>query len=201
MPPLSAGRLQDVHALVTRPRERAEELCFLLEDEGARVTALPLLELAPPEDPRPLQAAAERLARFDWVAFASPSAVAALVDAARQGGTFDLHPGRIAPALAHHRRARHPEHLLVGTEQRRSEPAGRGPQTEPSAHLMTAAGKHVRRDALQFEPHGHERLSRGRRSGRHGRATLGRRAPQREPTPQARGLGVIGRPRWAPPCS
>src|SRR4051812_30081000 len=86
---VTAGRLQGVHALVTRPRERAEELCFLLEDEGARVTALPLLELAPPEDPRPLQAAAERLARFDWVAFASPSAVAALVDAARQAGAFD----------------------------------------------------------------------------------------------------------------
>src|SRR6185295_5446890 len=81
---MTAGRLQDVHALVTRPRERAEELCFLLEDEGARVTALPLLELVPPEDPRPLQAAAERLSRFDWVAFSSPSGVAALVDAARQ---------------------------------------------------------------------------------------------------------------------
>ncbi|HEY8211022.1 MAG TPA: uroporphyrinogen-III synthase [Myxococcaceae bacterium] len=89
MSPVTAGRLQDVHALVTRPRERAEELCFLLEDEGARVTALPLLELVPPGDTRPLQATAERLARFDWVAFASPSAAAALVDAARQAGTFD----------------------------------------------------------------------------------------------------------------
>jgi uroporphyrinogen-III synthase len=86
---VSAGRLQGAHALVTRPRERAQELCFLLEDEGARVTALPLLELVPPEDPRPLQAAAERLARFEWIAFASPSAVSALVDAARQAGTSD----------------------------------------------------------------------------------------------------------------
>jgi uroporphyrinogen-III synthase len=94
---MTGGRLQDVHALVTRPRERAEELCFLLEDEGARVTALPLLELVPPQDPRPLQAAAERLSRFDWVAFASPSAVAALVDAARQAGTFDqLRRARLA---------------------------------------------------------------------------------------------------------
>lgn len=94
---MSAGRLQDVHALVARPRERAEELCFLLEDEGARVTALPLLELVAPEDPRPLQAAAERLSRFDWVAFASPSGVAALVDAARRAGTFDqLRRARLA---------------------------------------------------------------------------------------------------------
>jgi len=94
---MTAGRLQDVHALVTRPRARAEELCFLLEDEGAKVTALPLLELVPPEDPRPLQAAAERLSRFDWVAFSSPSGVAALVDAARQAGTFDqLRRARLA---------------------------------------------------------------------------------------------------------
>jgi len=90
-------RLAGAHALVTRPRERAQELCFLLEDEGARVTALPLLELAPPADPRPLRAAAERLGRFDWVAFSSPSGVAALVDAAREAGTFpQLRRARLA---------------------------------------------------------------------------------------------------------
>lgn len=98
-------RLQGRHALVTRPRERALELCFLLEDEGAKVTALPLLELVPPEDPRPLQAAAERLARFEWVAFASPSSVAALVDAARQAGTFDelrrVKLAAVGPRTAH----------------------------------------------------------------------------------------------------
>jgi uroporphyrinogen-III synthase len=80
-------RLAGTHVLVTRPRGRAEELCFLLEDEGATVALLPLLELLPPEDPRPLQAAAERLSRYDWVVVSSPQAVEALVEAAREAGT------------------------------------------------------------------------------------------------------------------
>jgi uroporphyrinogen-III synthase len=83
-------RLAGVRVLVPRPRERAEPLCFLLEDEGAEVLALPLLELEPPTDPRPLQAAAELLRRFAWVAFASERAVTALVEAARTAGTLDV---------------------------------------------------------------------------------------------------------------
>jgi uroporphyrinogen-III synthase len=103
-------RLAGVRVLVPRPRERAEPLCFLLEDEGAEVVALPLLELEPPTDPRPLQAAAELLRRFAWVAFASERAVSALVEAARTAGTLDVlrtrklaavGPGTAAALAAH----------------------------------------------------------------------------------------------------
>jgi uroporphyrinogen-III synthase len=80
-------RLAGRRILVTRPRVRAEELCFLLEDEGAEVTALPLLELEPPADGRALRAAAETLPRFTWVAFVSAAGVEALVEAARTAGT------------------------------------------------------------------------------------------------------------------
>lgn len=83
-------RLAGKRILVTRPRERSAELCFLLEDEGAQVLALPVLELLPPEDPRPLQAAAEQLGRYSWVLFASPSAVTAMVEAARVAGTLGV---------------------------------------------------------------------------------------------------------------
>ncbi|MCP3141194.1 uroporphyrinogen-III synthase [Pyxidicoccus xibeiensis] len=76
--------------MVTRPRERAEELCFLLEDEGAEVLSVPLLELRPPEDPRPLASAAEHIHRYRWVVFASPSAVEALMEAVREAGTVHL---------------------------------------------------------------------------------------------------------------
>jgi uroporphyrinogen-III synthase len=95
---MTAGRrLEGVRVLVTRPRARAEELCFLLEDEGAEVRALPLLELTPPEDPRPLRAAAERIGRWQWVVLASPSAVQSLVEAVREAGTLDaLRRARIA---------------------------------------------------------------------------------------------------------
>jgi len=79
-------RLEGIRVLVTRPRERSEELCFLLEDEGAQVLHVPLMELRPPEDPRPLQAAAESIQRYKWVVFASPSAVEALMEALRESG-------------------------------------------------------------------------------------------------------------------
>ncbi len=81
-------RLEGKRVLVTRPKERVEELCFLLEDEGAQVLSLPLLELHPPEDPRPLAAAAESIQRYRWVVFASPSAVEALMEALRLAGTL-----------------------------------------------------------------------------------------------------------------
>lgn len=80
-------RLEGVHVLVTRPKERSEELCFLLEDEGAAVACLPLLELLPPQDPRPLRSAAEQLQRYAWIVFASPSAVQAFAEAVREAGT------------------------------------------------------------------------------------------------------------------
>ncbi|NOJ80068.1 uroporphyrinogen-III synthase [Myxococcus xanthus] len=82
-------RLEGKRVLVTRPRERAEELCFLLEDEGAEVLSVPLLELHPPEDPRPLASAAEHIQRYTWVVFASPTGVDALMEALREAGTQD----------------------------------------------------------------------------------------------------------------
>jgi uroporphyrinogen-III synthase len=100
----AARRLEGVRVLVTRPRERAQALCFLLEDEGAKVVMLPLLELEPPTDARPLQAAAELLRRFGWVALVSERAVSALVDATRTAGTLDVLRSRqlaaVGPATA-----------------------------------------------------------------------------------------------------
>ncbi|MBX5481780.1 MAG: uroporphyrinogen-III synthase [Myxococcaceae bacterium] len=87
--PLPGPRLSGVRVWVTRPRERSQDLCFLLEDEGAEVTALPLLELVPPDDPRPLRAAAERIERYHWIVFSSPSAVQALVEAVREAGSTE----------------------------------------------------------------------------------------------------------------
>ena len=101
---MSDQRLSGVRVLVTRPRERAQELCFLLEDEGSEVIALPLLELLPPEDPRPLRAAAERIQRYAWVVFTSPSGVQALVEAVREAGAMEYlyrpHIAAVGPRTA-----------------------------------------------------------------------------------------------------
>lgn len=88
-PPPAEGRLQGERVWVTRPRERAEALCFLLEDEGAEVFPLPLLELQPPPDERPLLAAASHVQRYRWILFTSPSGVEAFFEAARHEGSLD----------------------------------------------------------------------------------------------------------------
>ncbi|MHB8878368.1 MAG: uroporphyrinogen-III synthase [Myxococcaceae bacterium] len=97
-------RLEGFRVLVTRPRERSRELCFLLEDEGAQVLSVPFLELSPPDDPRPLEAAAEQIHRYAWVLFASPSAAQALVEAVREAGTLErlakVKVGVVGPATA-----------------------------------------------------------------------------------------------------
>ncbi len=83
------ARLNGVRVLLTRPKDRVQELQFLLEDEGAEVLALPMLELVPPDDTRPLESAVEHVHRYRWVLFTSPAAVHALVEAARQAGSID----------------------------------------------------------------------------------------------------------------
>src|SRR5215471_7776320 len=92
------GRLLGVRALVTRPRLRAKELCELLEAEGAEVLVAPMLEILPPSDDGPLREAAQGIGRYSWVLFASPSAVAAFVEATRAVGTFAALGSRTAAA-------------------------------------------------------------------------------------------------------
>lgn len=62
--------------LVTRPAHQAAGLCRALERAGARVWALPTLEILPqPESALP-EAAVAALADADWLIFVSPNAVA-----------------------------------------------------------------------------------------------------------------------------
>jgi uroporphyrinogen-III synthase/uroporphyrinogen III methyltransferase/synthase len=61
--------------VVTRPAGGPDALADRLRELGASVRELPALELAPPADPRPLDAALRELDRFAWVVFASAPAV------------------------------------------------------------------------------------------------------------------------------
>ncbi len=71
----ASSPLRGRRILLTRPRQRAEPLRRLLEQAGARVLALPLIELALPADTGPLDSALRHLGDFAWAVFASPSAV------------------------------------------------------------------------------------------------------------------------------
>lgn len=72
--------------VVTRARDQASDLAQTLNGLGAEVLALPAIRIAPPDDPRPLAAAAKRLHQFDWVVLTSVNAVDALFEAMAKEG-------------------------------------------------------------------------------------------------------------------
>jgi uroporphyrinogen III methyltransferase/synthase len=67
-------------AVVTRSREQASRLVELLNAAGARCLEVPTLEMVPPDDLTPLDAALEGLSQYDWVIFTSANGVAAFMD-------------------------------------------------------------------------------------------------------------------------
>lgn len=144
-------RLEGIRILVTRPRERSEELCFLLEDEGAEVLHVPLLELLPPEDPRPLVAAAESIQRYKWVVFASPSAVEAFMEALREAGTVAL-LSRVRIAVVGPRTARTVDGFGLNVAVESPEGTGAAlyevmrPGLEPEDEVLLPAAEEGRRE-------------------------------------------------------
>jgi uroporphyrinogen III methyltransferase / synthase len=66
--------------LITRAREKAGELVDLLERAGAESVEASMIRIEPPDDYGPLDAACADIDRFDWVIFASASAVEPFVE-------------------------------------------------------------------------------------------------------------------------
>jgi uroporphyrinogen-III synthase len=69
--PLAGKRI-----VVTRPESKP--LADALERLGVEVSIVPLIEIRPPEDRRPLDAAVENLGTYAWVVFTSVNGVAAV---------------------------------------------------------------------------------------------------------------------------
>src|SRR5262245_51735355 len=61
--------------LVTRPRHQAGDMVQTLEDLGARTAVLPIVDIGPPSDWGPVDAAIARLSEYDWLAFTSANGV------------------------------------------------------------------------------------------------------------------------------
>lgn len=76
------GPLTGVRVVVTRAAHQAGPTVAAFEAAGARVERLPLLEVVPPDDPRPFEEALaelrEHAGAFGWVAFTSSNAVDAV---------------------------------------------------------------------------------------------------------------------------
>ncbi len=76
-----SGRpLDSLRIVVTRPLDQAGVLIRRLERLGAEAIAFPVLEIVPPKDWAPLDAALQNLALFDWVVFGSVNAVRIVFD-------------------------------------------------------------------------------------------------------------------------
>ena len=89
--------------VVTRPKGQGLGIRRALEAFGARVDTVPVIRIAPPGDPRPLEEAVRRLAEYDWVVFTSRNAVRAVRACARGLGILGFPPVRVAcigPATA-----------------------------------------------------------------------------------------------------
>jgi uroporphyrinogen-III synthase len=71
--------LAGLRVVITRAEHQADDLAAAFEQAGARVELLPLLEVVPPTDPRPLERAATELALYDWLVFTSANAVEAFL--------------------------------------------------------------------------------------------------------------------------
>ncbi|MCL2723992.1 MAG: uroporphyrinogen-III synthase [Polyangiaceae bacterium] len=81
------GELSGKRVLVLRAREQAGKLAELLRARGAEPVMVPVLEIHPPSDPRPMMDAVCTLAdRSGWVVFTSANGVEhVLAEIARQG--------------------------------------------------------------------------------------------------------------------
>jgi len=92
---LAPPRLDRRTVVVTRSRGGEDALAARLRELGARVREIPSIAFAPPADPGPLDAALRDLARFDWVVFASATAVERTIGRMRILGLVPAALGRV----------------------------------------------------------------------------------------------------------
>jgi len=84
--------------LVTRPRHQADQLGDLLASLGAEVLTQPAIDIQPPADWAPVDAAIARLPELDWVVFSSANGVRFFMERllAAGGDMRQLAPVRLA---------------------------------------------------------------------------------------------------------
>jgi uroporphyrinogen-III synthase len=89
-----------VRVVITRAEHQSEDLAEAFQGAGFQVERLPLLEIVPPTDPRPLERAASELALYDWIVFTSSNAVEAFVPLAGGALPDRLQVAAVGPATA-----------------------------------------------------------------------------------------------------
>lgn len=70
--------LAGLRIVVTRATHQAEELANSLAALGAQIVLLPVIGIAPPENPQPLKEAIRQIDSYDWIIFTSTNTVRAI---------------------------------------------------------------------------------------------------------------------------
>jgi uroporphyrinogen-III synthase len=73
------SRLDGARVLLTRRMEDVGDLASRITALGGHVTCAPMIQIAPPSDPRPLEECRGRIGEYDWVALTSRHAARALL--------------------------------------------------------------------------------------------------------------------------
>jgi uroporphyrinogen-III synthase len=74
-----SGALEGARVLLTRPEEDSEELARRIREAGGRPTCVPMIRIAPPEDPAQLREARAGLGGFDLIVVTSRHGARALL--------------------------------------------------------------------------------------------------------------------------
>jgi uroporphyrinogen III methyltransferase / synthase len=72
--------------LVTRPNDIYDHLVYMLEGQGGEVLSSPAIEIGPPDDWAPVDAAIATLSENDWLVFSSANGVQRFLDRLESGG-------------------------------------------------------------------------------------------------------------------
>jgi uroporphyrinogen III methyltransferase/synthase len=109
--------------LVTRPRAQAGDLVLRLESLGAVPLLMPAVEIGPPADWAPVDAALDQLGRYQWLVFTSVNGVVAFLTRLRARGKDlrvlgTIRLAAIGPSTAEALRGYHLEPDLIPQEYR-----------------------------------------------------------------------------------
>ncbi len=140
MSPASTGPLAGVRVVVTRARHQAAPTVEAFRATGAQVELLPLIEVVPPADPRPLDRALTHLEGYDWIVFTSANAVDQLAARlAERGRSLPATPrlAVIGAATAQALRAQGREPGVAAADPRAEGlAAALGPRLAPGASVL-----------------------------------------------------------------
>jgi uroporphyrinogen-III synthase len=126
-----------VRVVVTRAEHQAAGLAEAFAAAGATVERLPLLEVVPPADPRPLERAASELALYDWLVFTSANAVEAFLPLTGGGVPERLRIAVVGPATAAALRAWEIEpHLIAARAEAEGLLAELAPRVDRSRRVL-----------------------------------------------------------------